>query len=140
MINPVNRGNNEEKIAVYKVEPYVIAADVYAESMHKGRGGWTWYTGSAGWMYQLIIESFIGLAREGNTLKFTPCIPAEWEVFEMTYRFEDSTTYHIEFHESKSETQKTMQIILDGTALESAIIPLENDGITHEVKIELFVT
>ena len=64
MINPVNRGNNKEKIAIYKTEPYVIAADVYAEPLHKGRGGWTWYTGSAGWMYQLIIDSFIGLKRK----------------------------------------------------------------------------
>ncbi|MEP6948714.1 MAG: glucoamylase family protein, partial [Ginsengibacter sp.] len=99
MINPVNRSNTKEKIAVYKTEPYVIAADVYAEPKHKGRGGWTWYTGSAGWMYQLIIDSFIGLKREADTLRFAPCIPEEWKNFEVYYRFADSN-YHIQFIQS----------------------------------------
>ena len=75
MINPVNKGNSVEKINVYKTEPYVVAADVYAEPLHKGRGGWTWYTGSAGWMYQLILEYFIGLKRQANKIHFEPCLP-----------------------------------------------------------------
>ncbi len=75
MINPINHSNTSEKMAIYKVEPYVLAADVYARAPHAGRGGWTWYTGSAGWMYRLIIESFLGLQREANKLKFSPCIP-----------------------------------------------------------------
>lgn len=138
MINPLNRGNNEEKIAIYKTEPYVIAADVYAEPMHKGRGGWTWYTGSAGWMYQLIIESFIGLKREADTLKFTPCIPEEWKDLEINYRFENSN-YHIQFIQSASEVEKTMEVFLDEMVQKNGIIPLINDGKTHEVKIELFL-
>lgn len=139
MINPINRGNNEEKIAIYKTEPYVIAADVYAESMHKGRGGWTWYTGSAGWMYQLIIGSFIGLTREGDTLKFKPCVPAEWKNFEVSYQYLNSN-YHIQFEQSASEVDKPMIISLDGTVQDRGIIPLSDDGNTHEVKIELFAT
>ena len=115
----------------------MIAADVYAEPLHKGRGGWTWYTGSSGWMYQLIINSFIGLKREGDTLNFAPCIPEEWENFELNYRFEDSE-YHIQFIQSVSDAEKTMKIFLDEVVQENNIIPLINDGKTHEVKIELF--
>jgi cellobiose phosphorylase len=139
MINPLNRGNNEARIAVYKTEPYVIAADVYAEPLHKGRGGWTWYTGSAGWMYQLIIHSFIGIKREADTLRFTPCIPVEWRNFEIDYRFGDSS-YHIQFIQSVAEVQQTMKISLDEMLQENGSIPLINDGKTHEVKIELFTT
>jgi len=138
MINPLNRGNNEEKIAIYKTEPYVIAADVYAEPMHKGRGGWTWYTGSAGWMYQLIIDSFIGLKREADSLRFTPCIPEEWKNFEVNYRFANSN-YHIQFIQSASEVEKTMKVFLDEMVQENGIIPLINDGKAHQVKIELFI-
>jgi len=94
MINPLNRGIDAEKIAVYKSEPYVIAADVYAEPRHKGRGGWTWYTGSAGWMYQLILESFVGLKRTGDTIRFNPCMPAEWGSIKVQYKYMD-TTYMI---------------------------------------------
>jgi cyclic beta-1,2-glucan synthetase len=139
LINPINRANTKEKIAIYKTEPYVIAADVYAEPLHKGRGGWTWYTGSAGWMYQLIIDSFIGLKREADTLKFTPCIPAEWKNFEVNYNFANRN-YHIKFIQSASEFEKPMKIFLDEMLLENGIIPLINDGKAHEVKIELFTT
>jgi cellobiose phosphorylase len=136
MINPVNKGSNQEKISIYKTEPYVIAADVYAEPLHKGRGGWTWYTGSAGWMYQLIIDSFIGLKRQGDTLQFTPCLPEEWKNFEINYRFLNSN-YHIKIFQSTSEVEKIMKVHLDEAIQENNIIPLVNDGKTHEVKIEI---
>ena len=116
----------KKKLLFTKLEPYVIAADVYAEPMHKGRGGWTWYTGSAGWMYQLIIDSFIGLKKEADTLRFTPCIPAEWKNFEVNYQYLNSN-YHIQFNQSASEVEKTMIIFLDEIAQENGIIPL-NDG------------
>jgi cellobiose phosphorylase len=87
MINPLNRGNTAEKVAIYKAEPYVIAADVYAEPMQKGRGGWTWYTGSAGWMYQLVLESFVGLKKEGDAISFSPCLPVEWPSIKVKYRY-----------------------------------------------------
>jgi cellobiose phosphorylase len=94
MINPVNHAKSQEAVATYKVEPYVVAADVYAVSPHIGRGGWSWYTGSAGWMYRLILESLLGLRREGDKLSFTPCLPGDWESFKAHYRYRE-TVYHI---------------------------------------------
>ena len=94
IINPVNHGRSPEEIETYKVEPYVVAADVYAVQPHSGRGGWTWYTGSAGWMYRLIVESLLGLRLEADKLRFEPCLPAEWEMFKVHYRYRE-TIYHI---------------------------------------------
>lgn len=131
MINPVNRGSDATKIAVYKVEPYVVAADVYAEPNNKGRGGWTWYTGSAGWMYQLIIGSFAGLKRRGNLLYFTPCVPPEWDLFKIAYRFMD-TLYEIEIRRVPNN-EKT-KIIIDGKEESNTFISLVNDGLTHRVE------
>jgi len=130
MINPVNRGSDASKIGIYKVEPYVIAADVYAEPKHKGRGGWTWYTGSAGWMYQLILESFAGFKRKGDTLFFTPCIPAEWNLLKVNYRYMD-TMYEIEL--KKVQNNELVKLIVDGKEESNAFISLLNDGATHKV-------
>ena len=94
MINPVNHARSPESIATYKVEPYAVAADVYALSPHTGRGGWTWYTGSAGWMYRLIVESLLGLRLEVDRLSFAPLLPADWEGFTVHYRYRE-TVYHI---------------------------------------------
>ena len=139
MINPINRTSSKDKISKYKTEPYVIAADVYAEPKHKGQGGWTWYTGSAGWMYQLIIHSFIGLKREGNTLTFTPCLPEEWTHFEMYYRFGE-TNYYIQFTQTTSEAEQAMKIFLNGAELMSGVVSLVDDRKEHKVKIELFTS
>jgi cyclic beta-1,2-glucan synthetase len=94
LINPLRHGSTPESIATYKVEPYVVAADVYAVPPHTGRGGWTWYTGSAGWMYQLLIESLLGLRLEVDTLRFRPCLPESWPSFKLHYRYRNSV-YHI---------------------------------------------
>jgi len=94
MVNPVNHGLNEHDMKTYKVEPYVVAADVYASPQHKGRGGWTWYTGSAGWMYQLIIESLLGIKLEKNQLTITPRLPKKWGSVKISYRYH-STFYNI---------------------------------------------
>src|SRR5438132_6053984 len=94
LLNPMQHGATSEQIATYKVEPYVIAADVYAVTPHVGRGGWTWYTGSAGWMYRLIVESLLGLKREGHQLRFEPCLPAAWNLITIDYRYQE-TTYQI---------------------------------------------
>jgi cyclic beta-1,2-glucan synthetase len=94
MINPVNRTRSAAALATYKVEPYVMAADVYAAPPHTGRGGWTWYTGSAGWMYRLAIESLLGLTLEGDKLRLAPCLPANWPGFKLRYRYRD-TPYRI---------------------------------------------
>ena len=94
LINPVTHGATPEAIATYRVEPYVVAADVYAVPPHTGRGGWTWYTGSAGWMYRLIIESLLGLRLDVDKLRFAPCLPADWSSFKIHYRYRE-TFYHI---------------------------------------------
>src|SRR5207253_4962677 len=87
MINPVNHARTPEAVATYKVEPYVISADVYALAPHIGRGGWSWYTGSAGWMYRLFVESLLGVTREKDRLRFAPCIPSDWPGFAVRYRY-----------------------------------------------------
>ena len=94
IINPLNHGSTPEQVAIYGVEPYVVAADVYALQPHTGRGGWTWYTGAAGWMYRLIVESLLGLRLDVDRLRFTPCLPADWKSFLLHYRYRE-TFYHI---------------------------------------------
>ncbi|HKZ68230.1 MAG TPA: glycosyl hydrolase family 65 protein, partial [Chitinophagaceae bacterium] len=99
------------------------------------RGGWTWYTGSAGWMYQLITESFLGLKRKSNSLSFAPCIPSEWPSVKIHYRYMD-TMYHIEFVQSHpGSTRTTTKVLVDGVEENSRAIFLQNDGKPHEVKI-----
>jgi len=93
------------------VEPYVVAADVYAAAPHTGRGGWTWYTGSAGWMYRLAVESLLGVRREGDKLHLAPCLPAHWPGFELRYRFGE-TLYHITVVRDESAGQREHAIAL----------------------------
>lgn len=132
MINPINHGSTADDIKKYKVEPYVMAADIYAEPSHLGRGGWTWYTGSAGWMYQLIIESFLGLKCKGDILQFDPCIPAAWESFTIKYQYID-TTYYIYVLQDKNQTG--IKIFVDEKVLANKTITLVNDGKEHFVKV-----
>ena len=115
MINPVNHGGCPSGIATYKVEPYVVAADVYALSPHTGRGGWTWYTGSAGWMYRLIIESLLGLRLDVDKLYFAPCIPSTWDGFKLHYRYRE-TVYHIAIIRAVDGNMEA-GVTLDGTVL-----------------------
>lgn len=105
LINPIGHGTTEEQTSMYKVEPYVMAADVYGVEPHTGRGGWTWYTGSAGWMYQLILESFLGLKKNKDTIWFEPCIPDQWQSFSIRYKFQD-TVYNITVHNDASAENK----------------------------------
>jgi cellobiose phosphorylase len=133
MINPVNHGKSPEGIATYKVEPYVVAADVYVVPPHTGRGGWTWYTGSAGWMYRLITESLLGLKREGDTLRFEPCLPSDWRGFKVRYRYRE-TVYHIIISQ-KAYDGSGSTVTLDGIQLKEGIIPLIDDRREHSVNI-----
>ncbi|MEO8598485.1 MAG: glycosyl hydrolase family 65 protein, partial [bacterium] len=133
MINPVNHGKNAQDIATYKVEPYVIAADVYAVSPHVGRGGWTWYTGSSGWMYRLIVESLLGLKLEGNKLSITPCLPADWSTYGLHYRYRD-TTYKIVVTQS-SDPGVTKKVNVDGVLQIGGMIVLVDDKQEHAVEI-----
>ena len=133
MINPVNHGKTASGIAKYKVEPYVIAADVYAVSPHVGRGGWTWYTGSSGWMYRLIIESLLGIRLESDELVLTPCLPKDWSSYRMQYRYRE-TIYKINVERSKVHMTEN-KIMLDGIEQADGIIPLLDDKIEHEVSV-----
>jgi cyclic beta-1,2-glucan synthetase len=132
LINPLNHGRDAEAMEKYKVEPYVIAADVYAEPLHKGRGGWTWYTGSAGWMYQLLTTSFIGLERKGDKLYFSPCMPEQWDKVKIEYRY-ISTMYHIELRQARENT--ATKIIINGHEENEDFISLIDDGFVHEVQV-----
>jgi cyclic beta-1,2-glucan synthetase len=132
MINPINHTSNQEGVSVYKVEPYVVAADVYALDPHTGRGGWTWYSGSAGWMYQLITNSLLGIRLSGNKLSFEPCIPQEWNSFKITYKYL-SATYHIQVIK-KTDAVKT-NVIIDGIEQTDPCIHLQDDGKEHQVEI-----
>jgi cyclic beta-1,2-glucan synthetase len=135
MINPLNHGISPEDIETYKVEPYVVAADVYAVSPHKGRGGWTWYTGSAGWMYRFIVESLLGLRLEVDKLRFEPCIPADWEMFKMHYRYRE-TVYHITVLQTRTGKGGT-SVIADGVEREDQAVPLVDDHQEHSVEVRI---
>ncbi len=135
MINPVNHGATPEAIATYKVEPYVVAADVYALSPHTGRGGWTWYTGSAGWMYRLIVESLLGLRLEVDKLRFVPCLPAHWKAFKVHYRYRE-TVYHIAVSETMAAAGDT-GVTVDGVEQPGPVIPLVDDRQEHSVEVKI---
>ncbi|MBE0623257.1 MAG: cyclic beta 1-2 glucan synthetase [Burkholderiales bacterium] len=135
MINPINHASSAEAIATYKVEPYVVAADVYAVAPHTGRGGWTWYTGSAGWMYRLILESLLGLKLEAGTLRFSPCIPAGWETFKLHYRYRE-TLYHVSVVQTPAATGE-LSVTLDGVRQPDKTIPLVDDRQEHAVEVRI---
>jgi cyclic beta-1,2-glucan synthetase len=138
MINPVNHARSAEETAIYKVEPYVVAADVYAASPHTGRGGWTWYTGSASWMYRLIVESLLGLTLEVDKLRISPCLPADWEGFKMHYRHRE-TVYHIEVLQTPSGNGG-MSVSVDTIEQHDKTIPLVDDQKEHWVEVRIPVT
>ncbi len=132
LINPIYHGNTPEAIAKYKVEPYVMAADIYKQELNNGRGGWTWYTGSAGWMYQLIIDSFLGFKKQGNILSFAPCVPPDWHLFTLEYKFGE-TTYNFTFIQNANE--QMIKVMLDEVLQPTPTINLVNDEQVHVVKI-----
>ncbi|MFW9078439.1 GH36-type glycosyl hydrolase domain-containing protein [Pseudomonas sp. P2757] len=119
-------------VETYKVEPYVMAADVYGIAPHAGRGGWTWYTGSAGWMYRLAVESLLGLQRDGNTLRLEPLIPDDWPGFTMTYRF-GLTQYHFDVRQGITASTS---MTLDGQILQGGVLMLMDDGIERRILVE----
>ena len=131
MINPINRTAKQKDVERYKVEPYVIAADIYSSESFKARGGWTWYTGSAGWFYRVGIEEILGIKKLGNKLKLDPKMPIAWDGFKMTYTYQD-TTYNIQVKKADHD-----KMIVDGKEQSSTTIKLENDKATH--KIEMYI-
>ncbi|NVN91356.1 MAG: cyclic beta 1-2 glucan synthetase, partial [Desulfuromonadales bacterium] len=138
MINPVNHARSAEEAAIYKVEPYVVAADVYGAPPHAGRGGWTWYTGSASWMYRLIVESLLGLTLEVNKLRVSPCLPAEWAGFKVHYRHWE-TVYHIEVLQTPAGSGE-MRVSVDTIEQHDKTIPLVDDHREHWVEVRIPVS
>ena len=132
LINPINHGRTLNEINTYKVEPYVMAADVYGVHPHTGRGGWTWYTGSAGWMYQLILSSVLGFRREGDKLWLAPVTPQSWKEFTIDYQWRTST-YRI--HAMRSDPAKAITMRLDGNEQADPFVTLVDDGLIHQVEV-----
>jgi cellobiose phosphorylase len=137
MINPANHAKSEAAIATYKVEPYVMAADVYAVAPHTGRGGWTWYTGSAGWMYRLIVESLLGLRLEADKLHVAPCLPGHWGALQIHYRYRE-TVYHIDIAQIRAGDDGRLGVTgltVDGVAQDDQAIALVDDHREHAVTV-----
>ena len=133
LINPINHGRAASEAETYLAEPYVVAADVYSVPPHAGRGGWSWYTGSSAWMYQLMIESLLGLKVEADHLIINPCPPEGWPEYRVSYRYRE-TVYHLHYLlDPHPEAQP--QIKLDHKVQEGLSIPLTDDRVDHEVEI-----
>ena len=133
MLNPINHALDPLAVERYKVEPYVIAADVYSQPPHAGRGGWTWYTGSAAWFYRLLHEVIFGIERKVDTIRFQPRVPASWTQFKLHYRYYQ-TFYHIVFTQSVTH-QGPVQLKLDGLPLKDGTLKLINDQREHTVEV-----
>jgi cyclic beta-1,2-glucan synthetase len=135
MINPMTHAGTPEEVRKYKVEPYVVAADVYTAEGHLGRGGWTWYTGSASWMYRVGLEAILGFTKRGDTLEMDPCIPSHWPEFSVTYRC-GSSSYAITVRNPHGAQRGVSTIDFDGRRIEGAV-PLTDDGEPHEIIVTL---
>jgi cyclic beta-1,2-glucan synthetase len=138
MLNPINHTSTRTGLRQYKVEPYAVAADVYSVAPHVGRGGWTWYTGSAGWMYRAGIESLLGFHKQGSHLHLAPCIPPQWPRFEMVFKHA-SARYEIAVENPNGVSRGVASTTVDGVPLPDgeSRIPLRDDGAIHRVRIVL---
>ncbi len=137
LLNPVHHGDTPSQIATYRVEPYVVAADIYAVAPHIGRGGWTWYTGSSGWMYRLLIETLLGVNLAGAKLQLTPRLPGNWTACKVHYRYRQ-TLYHITITRLAAEWAGPYQLTLDGKELPADTIPLVDDRREHFVECHVW--
>jgi cyclic beta-1,2-glucan synthetase len=136
LINPINHMRTPEGVERYRVEPFVMAGDIYAHPMHVGRGGWSWYTGSAGWMYQAAVQAMLGLKRNGRTASLEPCVPTVWSEFTVDWRL-GSTRYRFVVSNPEYRSSGIVSALHDGEPVDPAAIPLESDGGMHEVRILL---
>ena len=143
ILNPIHHGSTPHAVSRYKVEPYVACADVYSVAPHVGRGGWTWYTGSAGWLYRAGIEAILGFRVHGNTLAIDPCLPKAWPGYEIVFRHRGAgntiTRYEITVENPRRVSRGVVSTELDGVKIvkDVALIPLADDGRIHRVRIEL---
>jgi cyclic beta-1,2-glucan glucanotransferase len=136
MLNPVNHTRGPAEAERYKAEPYAVAGDVYSHPSHPGRAGWSWYTGSAGWMYRAGLESILGLRLHGDSFEVAPTIPTMWAGYSIDWRV-GTTRYHIEVSNPSGRTSGVGAAELDGEAVDPARIPLARDGARHEIRIVL---
>jgi cellobiose phosphorylase len=135
-INPINRSADAEDVRRYRVEPYAVAADIYSAPAHLGRGGWTWYTGAAGWMYRITIEHILGIKREGDYLRIAPCIPAAWPGYRATLRIEGAE-YVIDVERSRGSDSEPGLLALDGHAVDGGKILMAHGSGRHDVRVIL---
>jgi len=136
LINPIHHAATPEDVRRYKVEPYVVCADVYGADPHRGRGGWTWYTGSASWLYRVGIEAILGFRLRGETLHLEPCVPPSWPGFELSYHHR-SATYRILVDNSAGKGRGVRAVELDGQDLPDKMVPLCDDHKAHTVHVRL---
>ena len=138
ILNPIHHASTRAAVHRYKVEPYVACADVYAVPPHVGRGGWTWYTGAAGWLYRAGLEGILGFRLQGQTLGLDPCIPSAWPGFEIEFRYH-SARYQITVENPRGVNRGVTRLEVDGEALPAvgAGVPLADDGATHRVRVVL---
>jgi len=136
MLNPVNHTRTAADVERYKIEPYVLAGDVCAHPAHAGRGGWSWYTGAAGWMYRAGLESILGLRRRGATFEIDPCIPSSWPEYSIVWKFGRSR-YEIAVSNPQRRCRGIAQAQMDGAAVNPRAVPLRDDGHTHRVTVVL---
>jgi cyclic beta-1,2-glucan synthetase len=137
MLNPITHTSSRASVQRYKVEPYVVAGDVYAEPPHVGRGGWTWYTGSAGWLYRAGLESILGFRVRGTMLSIDPCIPRNWPGYSVTFRYR-SAAYQIQVSNPSGVSRGVASVSLDGKiVVDRTNIPLIDDGAPHRVLVEM---
>jgi cyclic beta-1,2-glucan synthetase len=138
ILNPINHTATRAGVYRYRVEPYVVAADVYAEPPHAGRGGWTWYTGSAGWMYRAGIEWLLGFRLRGAALFIDPCIPRAWRGFTLTFRYH-SANYVIQVENPRGVTRGVTTLELDSIPVTPGPegLGLVSDGRTHRIRVVL---
>ena len=137
MLSPISHCGDPESVARNQLEPYVVAADVYGAPPHVGRGGWSWYTGSAGWMYRLILESLLGIARERDRLRFAPCLPASWAGCAIRYRY-GAAVYVIAIQQvlaGADETIGAASVSVDGVAQPDGLVRLVDDQSEHRVVV-----
>ncbi len=132
MLNPINHSRTKKEVEIYQVEPYVMAADIYGVPPHEGRGGWSWYTGSASWMYRTMLESILGLHQVRGKIQMNPCIPKEWDQYKLTYKIKN-TVFKIEVNNNQSDSS----LHFDGLLMPELEFPILNDGITHHIVVKL---
>ena len=135
LLNPVNHGRSADQVARYRAEPYVVAADVYSVPPHTGRGGWTWYTGSAGWMYRVAVEAILGISLRGGALHIDPCIPRTWRDYEVVFA-PAGAHYRIEVANPDGVSRGVIRVELDGSPV-TGDIPIVRDGVSHTVRVTL---